>query len=290
MFPLSFSGTRWLEDQQVAERLIGIWSNLEAFVIKVNEKPVSKRPKCASYGILQRAISTENLTLAKLMFFTKFAKMMRPFLLKFQTTAPMSPFVDYELTKLLKSLMQEFVKASKLGTSPTVQEMLAIDLDDPNNVVLCTKVGVGIATKEQLNKLELSEAKLREFMFQCLSCYKAIVMKIKERMSQETVMLVGYLGSINPKYIYDHPNQTVLRFEKLIIYLIQHRIVASGEGDAILQQYKDLVTKVRSEKRKESSKFSPSDTSRVDNFFTELIGSDPEFKGLCYHDSYLTLV
>ena len=149
-------------------------------------------------------------------------------------------------------------------------------------------MGVGIATKEQLNKLQLSDTKLREFMYQCLTCYKAIITKIKERMSPETIKLIGYLGSLNSKYIYDHPNQTVLQFEKLIIYLIQHRIVGSGEGDAILQQYKDLVTKTLSERRRESSKFSPSDTSRVDDFFTELIGSDPEFKGSWYHDSYLT--
>ena len=97
--------------------------------------------------LFKNLYSEMTLLLAKTHFFTRLAKLMCPFWKKFQTNAPMFPFLDHELSKILKSLMQNFVKASKLERHSTSAEMLAIDLEDDANLMDCAKVFVGLASK-----------------------------------------------------------------------------------------------------------------------------------------------
>ena len=75
----------------------------------------------------------------------------------------MLPFLYHELSKMLKSFMQIFVKPSKLESCLTIAEILAIDLEDDGNLIDCAKVFVGLAAKENLNTLKLSDPWLREF-------------------------------------------------------------------------------------------------------------------------------
>ena len=71
-------------------------------------------------------------------FFARVAKFMCTFLEKFQTKAPLLPFLDHELSKMLKSLMQNFFKPSKLESCSKRAEMLAIDLEDDANLIDCS--------------------------------------------------------------------------------------------------------------------------------------------------------
>ena len=152
------------------------------YITKVSESPISKQPKCASFMHVKKSVSDE-LILAKLHFFARTSKVFMPYLEKFQTDCPMLPFADQELNKLLKSLLIDIVKPAKLGTYPTVEEMLAIDLEDNDNLIDCKNVGVGVSVKEQLIKLKLTEAKLRQFKNDCVTCIKSIVAKMRERES-----------------------------------------------------------------------------------------------------------
>ena len=48
VFPFSFCTTRWVEDKNVAERLISIWSSIVKIVNHWESLPKSKRPSCNS--------------------------------------------------------------------------------------------------------------------------------------------------------------------------------------------------------------------------------------------------
>ena len=190
----------------------------------------------------------------------------------------MMPFLEQELSNILKSLLENIVKPAKLGSSPTLPEMLAIDLDKEQNMIDCKNVCIGLATKEALSRLNLSEAKLREFKSQCQNCYKVVVKKLAERFSTGTIDLLSCFGSLNPRFILDHPNQSVARFENLVICLIQKELVKADKADAIMSQYKEINRKVRSERKHESLQYVPT-KNRIDSFYYELIGEKSEYNG-----------
>ena len=275
-FPSSFSGTRWLEDAQVAQRAIDIWENLSTYVDKVESKSASNRPKCASYSTVVRAVKTDPMTIAKLYFFIRVAKIMKPFLHKFQTSNPMMPFMEQELTIVMKHLLENIVKAGRLGTSPTLGEMFALDLEREDNLIDCKNICIGLATKEALLKLKLSEAKNREFKSPCKDAYKSIVASLKKRFSSSSIELFSCFSSLNPRFIVAHPHQSITRFESLVIYLVQKKLVKADEGDAIITQFKEFSRKIRHERKHESEHYSPTKDS-IDVFFNELIGPNTEF-------------
>ena len=116
----------------------------------------------------------------------------------------MLPFMEEEMCRLLKSIAENFIKAKKLGDNSTVGEILAIDF-----------------VKDGLNKLNLTDQKLREFKYQCLLGYKAVIAKIKQRMSHETIQMMTSMSSLSPRYIVNHPNSCINRFEYLLMSFIQ---------------------------------------------------------------------
>ena len=265
----------------MAERLIEIYDHLKKYIDSVAAGPTAKKPKCTSFGTVVKFLSSET-TLAKLHVFVRVAKFFLPFLEKFQMTAPMLPFVDQELKKIIRCLLEQFVKTSKLGTSSSLIEMLALDLDNEDNLIKCDIIGIGVAAKQELNKLKLSTASSRQFRSECRACYKSIVSKIRDRVPAETQNLFTNLSSLNPKFIFDHPSKTIIRFENLLMFMIDKKLVLSTKGDVVLSQYRSLSAKVRSERRHEAAAFSPSSTRRLDTFFNELIGTDSDFSGLYF--------
>ena len=277
-FPCSFSGTRWLEDIQVAQRALDLWGSITVYVDKVSAGPNSRKPKCASFINVQRVVKGDSTIVAKLHFFIRVAKILKPFLEKFQSNNPMMPFVEQELLNVLKSLLENFVKPSKLGDSPTLLEMFSVDLEEESNLIECRKVTIGLGAKEEILRLTLSEQKMREFKSECLKCYKAITEKLKSRFGMETIDVLTNLSALSPRFIFNHPNKSISRFENLLIYLIRKKLVKSERGDQILSQYKDVNRKVRSERKHESLEYAPTKT-RLDSFFNELIGGDPEYAG-----------
>ena len=267
-----------MEDVAVAELALDVWPNILVFIEKMETGKKSKEPKCASYLSVQRACKDPLIT-AKLHFFVRVAKVLKPFLEKFQTTNPMGPFIEQELGKFLKTLMDNFVKPTKLlDNSHSVAELCSIDLENENNLVGCKNISIGLATKEAILKLDLSDPKLCEFKSQCLSCYKAIVSKLKERFSTASLELLTNLSSLSPQYISNHPNRSAIRFEELLISLIQRKIIKPENGDLIQTQYKHVSRLVRSRRKHESLHFAPTKTP-LDTFFHDLIDGDAECRG-----------
>ena len=139
------------------------------------------------------------LMLAKLHYFVRVAKILHPFLQSFQADSPMLPFMEQELIKIFRSLMENFVRPSKLTAESSLAALMDIDIDKDENLLACKNVSIGFAAKEQLSQVQnLSEAKLTEFKYQSLVCYKEILKKISGRIPPETLSFISNLSSINP--------------------------------------------------------------------------------------------
>ena len=114
-FPSCFCATRWVEDQKVAERLCSIWENIKKMTKCWETLPKTKRQKCKSYNTVVEGTKDE-LTLAKLEFFGYIASLLQNILLKYQTDAPMIPFLFEDLFSIAKSLMDLIIKPDVLSS------------------------------------------------------------------------------------------------------------------------------------------------------------------------------
>lgn len=73
------------------------------------------------------------------------AKHLQTFLTKFQTDAPMVPFLGQCLRDLLVDLMSRFIKKDVLDKADTYQKLAAVDPKEKRNQVLPKHVDLGFA-------------------------------------------------------------------------------------------------------------------------------------------------
>ena len=154
LFPLKFCGTRWLEDVPVAERALQIWNHISKHAMTTAAGPKSKVPKIQSFNNVMQHIQ-DALTPAKLHFFICIAKILTPFLQKFQTDKPMAPFLREELLGLLKTIMAIFIKKSVLDQATTAAK---IDIKDDKNRIDAKKMELGFAVKAEIDKVQKETA------------------------------------------------------------------------------------------------------------------------------------
>lgn len=277
VFPLSFCGTRWIDDRPVAERAIELWPHVTKYVNIINSGPKSKIPKCASYLILSKAIN-DSTALAKLNVFVNIAKDFEPFLTKFQSNAPLVPFLNEELGLILKSLLEMFVKPSVIQSSKYIADLIKIDIEDTSNYLPTRKVCIGFASSEYLKRIDISEAVLSEFKLACQMCYKTIVVKLFKRGSSPcNYKLVSDIICLSPRYMINHPNSTIDKFEAVLSKFVHHKFVKMADGDDIMKQYKNTVKFMKEEKKKECGEYVCGKSKRIDEFFFELLGNLPEY-------------
>lgn len=126
-WPLSFWGTRWLEDVPVAERALLVWPHIEKYVRTTLSGPKSEIPVNRSFHNLKEPV-LDPLSTAKLQFFITIARVLTPFLKKF-----------------LKPVLDEATTAAKLSK---------IDVLKKGNILSPKEVDVGFACKILLQEAQ----------------------------------------------------------------------------------------------------------------------------------------
>ena len=103
-------------------------------------KPISKlsrvKEKLSFVSFVSIASACDDILIeAKLKFFVAVAKSLQKFLLKFQTKAPMTPFLALSLKDLLLAIMGCFLKKEKTDTS---KKLSTIGPADKKNQTMIT--------------------------------------------------------------------------------------------------------------------------------------------------------
>ena len=158
VFPLPFSGTRSIEDKKVADRAIQIWPNIIKYINETLKKPKSQVPTSSYFAKIRSAVQ-DSLIVAKLQFFASTASLMVPYLQKFQTDTPLIAFTTTEVTVLLETLMQKFIKQSEMQAANTVVKIAKLNVMDTTIHVALSDVDVGFAATDTLTKA-VNEKKL----------------------------------------------------------------------------------------------------------------------------------
>ena len=284
IFGLQFCSTRWVEDVCVAERAIKIWPNLVTYVIETCKKPKSKIPTVASFTTLRDSVINDPLVVAKLEVFISTAKLVQPFLKKYQTDKPMIPFITEDLAEILQCLMARFIKESVLTDAKTPQKLASVDVMDEANWLPTDKVDPGFVAKRLVHQALQSKAASplvkKEFQVACRKIYSEMTKKMLERCPLK-YSTVRALQALDPRFMVAHVNSAEEKFKTVLNKLVDIKWQQDRECDKILHQFREVLSLLKRQFKVECENFSV-DRDRVDTFFHSVIGlpQKPEVKEL----------
>lgn len=135
----------------MAERALLVWPHIEKYVTTTLSGPKSKIPVIRSFQNLKEHVLNP-LSTAKLQFFITTAKVLTPFLEKFQSEQLRLPFMAEELYTILWTLLKKFVQKSVLDQATTAAKLSKIDVLKKENLLSPKKVDVGFACKILLQR------------------------------------------------------------------------------------------------------------------------------------------
>ena len=271
-YPMKFCTVWWLEDVPVATRALEVWPAVSKFISALTTGPSSEKSKLKSFKNLQEHI-LDPLVEVRLHFFIYIAKILNPFLEKFQTSSPMAPYLAEEIQNILKTLMFLFVKRSVLEKADTIRKLARIDTSKNDSLMTYKEVSVSIAAKGLLTTLinakKVSTRQVMEFKQECILVLETLVKKLLER-SPIHYELVHYLPALDPRYMVRSQDAAASKMEKLLTVLAGNNWITAHEGDEALREYKNLVSNMVKDKRDEMIAFNIVKQG-LDLYFTDYI-------------------
>ena len=178
---------------------------------------------------------------AKLQVFVHISKVLRPFLVGYQTDKLMIMFLAGDLYDICTKLMHKFIKKDILDSADTVYKVATLDVLNKKNHKLAAEIDIGFATKAMLTNLlrkkVVSEKRILEFRMDCTQFMARVTNKILER-SPMKHKLVRNLFCLNPQKMVELPEECIKAFEIVLTKLIENKWRSSVEADDLLEQYK----------------------------------------------------
>ena len=278
-FPSKFSDTRWIEDEPVANRALQVWPSMVALVKHFEGLCKSSRPRNnKSYDTLVENY-LDLLVPSKLHFFVFLAKIMQPYLIMFQTDAPMIPFMLDELSNILYQLLRLVYRKTKLDEKNKLRDVMNEKiLKDENNQINEMQIDIGAAARDTLNKVNVSSEKKRKFRKECKGAVISILLKLLERLPTNK-MIVVQASALSPHNMITIPDKAAKRFKGLADSLYSLKRISSSVADNAKHQFSKLLeTEVKSEREK----FVTFDFRkiRLDEFLYPIVGTKREYADL----------
>ena len=217
-----------------------MWPNIIRIVAFWKSLPKSKHPSSKTFEAVCRGVDYPVKT-AKLGFFSFFASIFQPFLVKYQSKVPMLPFLYTDLSQLLRSVLTLVVKEDVLQACSSGLQLSKSDLDKQIMFKKKRCFHLGFATESNLAELRkkdvVNESTNGEFLLGMQKCVVATLKKLCERCPTGSVILRSAV--IFDPAILKSSTSTVL--SKTLWYMLQNlvsfKIVATKEADLAYQQF-----------------------------------------------------
>ena len=274
---------RWVEDKQVADRLVLLWPNIIQMMKFWECKPKSKRPTSKSYLNLKN-VYTDSLYPVKLQFFSFFASILQPFLSQYQTDNPMIPFMYNDLMVLVTNILQLILKPEIISKCKSLHDMKCLDLKDKNNLLRGREINVGFSAEAIINDLKRKDAvqnsEVTSFRNMAYHLISATVGKCFERFPISSV-IVRNTAVFDPRSMCKETPQSLhSKLTALLCRLNNLKVLPEADSDTILSQYNNLLQNEFVFKNEMFKNFDRKKT-RLDEFFFTSIGVE-EYKELSF--------
>jgi hypothetical protein len=159
----------------VAERALQVLCHVKKYVQEAKKLP--NTVTCTNV----KELCADKLAIAKISFFASIGAVFEPFLKRYQTPAPMAPFLYDDIGHLLRSVMTRFVKKSLMKEADTVAKLVKIDVSVKDNRCNYKEVDIGVAATKALLQKGISDIERMGFRMQCLDFLAGTTAKILER-------------------------------------------------------------------------------------------------------------
>ena len=277
IWPLSFCGTRWIEDGPVAERVIEIWPNMVKVIKYWLSLCKSKQPQNKSFDTLVRH-HTSSLIVPKLHFFRFIASLLKEFLVSFQSDNLLLPFMSSALYNIMKQILRIFVRKEVLENAATPYTLNKIDVSDKNNLVPSNDIRLDTATKAALSKSGATDGAKMQFKTDCITLLASLIAKLQER-SPLKYGIVRNSECLSPVEMVRHKEPCVLKFGNLVDRFHTLKWITATEADSAKLQYEEFLISVHHEYRDTFLKFSMKD-DRLDAFLGLYLHNNKKFASL----------
>ncbi|XP_022241883.1 uncharacterized protein LOC111085825 [Limulus polyphemus] len=208
------------------------------YVKAVEEKKIS-HPKNKSFETVQKCTKMADFP-ARLSFFISVAKLVNPFLTDYQTDAPMLPFLAEEVTRMLASLMQRFLKLDR-STLTSPYKIMQVDISSEAIQLPLTKVYIGFYTEKKLKDLKakniISERRILEFRVQAKQFLAAMTRKLIDRCPLKYA-LVRNMECLNPKSMAKDKENSTAKLKRMLSSLSDANRLEDSCDD-ILREYSE---------------------------------------------------
>jgi hypothetical protein len=266
LFPKKFCQVRWVENADVAARALEILPHVKKYV----EAKSKDLPHTYTATTLKNGCADPLIT-AKIAFFASVAVIVEPFLIKYQTSKPMVPFLYDDVVNCLHSLMTRFVKKSVLQAADTPQKLIKIDLKSDEVLLTYKDIDVGVAAKKEVSQCKISDREKMQFRMECRKFLSAMTAKIVER-SPVQHKLARFASCLVPKTI---SNQAVLAekwMSGLLDILYESKNVSSVVADKAKVQFAEFVSRAQADLKPVFDSFT--NDQRLDVFFYSVTAKD----------------
>lgn len=271
-YPLKFCQIRWVENTKVATRALELLPNVRKFV-----ENAKKLPNTVTTTTIQ-SLCADNLAAAKIAFFASLGSEFEVFLTKYQSAAPLAPFIYDDVTHLLRSLMNRCVKKSVMKEASTVAKLMKVDLDNKDNLCTYKEVDIGVGATKELRNAKGTDAVRMNFHMECRKYLVAAVNKIVER-SPLSRSIVRAISGLVPETIRSNPSLAENRVKDLLQMLYDKGQISAVVADKGKIQFSELTMKASGDWRGQFRAFNRN-TDRLDDFYYSLIGLNTSFTEL----------
>nr|CAD7405544.1 unnamed protein product [Timema cristinae] len=190
--------------------------------------------------------ATSELASADHAFCKTIADECQPFLQRFQTSKPMTPYLFEAVEKLLRYLMNRCVKPDLMKC--TGPKLLSIDTKKSENLILSKNIDIGFATKRLLGEtaITVTERQKLEFIHECRSMLTTMIAKLQEKSPLKQKAVRG-LSSLDPCVIQHSPQLAQKRFSFLLEELNHANIINDVLAENAKKEYLHFCNLKKSE-------------------------------------------
>ena len=176
----------------------------------------------------------------KLQFFAFIAGILKPYLTIFQKNRPMVLFMCDELMKILDLLLHLIFRKKALEEADAALKKLKKKwLTDESHHLEDGLVDLGAATKNLLEKTQVSFERKRKFKGECKKIVLNLLLLIREK-SPLNYCLVRNASSLSPINMVRDPEKSSSRFRGLADKLYALKAITSNVADNAKNKYSDL--------------------------------------------------
>lgn len=264
-FPLSYCGHRWLENVSCMERALEILPSIRKYVLSAKSHTGSE-PSCKSFQNVKEILK-DTLIDAKVEACLSLARIVTPILTKYQSDAPMLPFLANDLFNMIKRLLSRCIKPEAMEKLCSPKDYVRINLDkDSNDFLSHSKVDVGTGAKAHMRQIEVSNLDKLGLRVGVKKFIVAMVRKIFER-SPIKYSLVRNLSCLDPvRMAKDSLSQISQNLSNLLDTFHATNRISQAECDSVKDEYSSFLVDMRASDEKNTFLSFDNSTMRLDNF------------------------